>query len=376
MTFSFPYDWSRFPVAWFGANATHWESDEQLSFIGRHALAIFGWQHLITATNWTASVYAQLDQAAILKARFPKLPVYVYAGFGNANGYNAATWEVMESASAGCHGHQPCRKVSEPYTDWFLEAESTIVYSMSACEQMGLGYSNPPTPRCWNPIWNVANAVPWQALEPSASRHSSSFNVYSLSSEPLRGQSARDYFIERVVAPLADAPMIDGVFFDCFNFACTEWAVQTLNDKPVSLRSEMNCSSLPSHLPDACVPVRTDELPSPWNRRAVNIPDCAAHIGGPGCERLRAGTLDLARRVALTLNAKGKVPMFSNVGSFAPPKVPAPFWLDEARLVSALEGTAYQFNYEQARVHRTRPIRPAVVLPAPTPRHRTYLAPG
>ena len=29
----------------------------------------------------------------------------------------------------------------------------------------------------------------------------------------------RDFFIERVVQPLADAPMIDGVFFDCFNYA-------------------------------------------------------------------------------------------------------------------------------------------------------------
>ena len=93
-------------------------------------------------------MYAQLAQAAIVKAKHPTLPVFVYTGFGNADGYNAATWDLIKGASDGCRGHQPCRKVPEPYTDWFLETETVPVYSMSACEQMGLGYSNPPTDRC------------------------------------------------------------------------------------------------------------------------------------------------------------------------------------------------------------------------------------
>ena len=135
----FAYNWSRFPAAWFGANATSFESEAQLDEIGRYSLAIFGWQALITATNWTASIYAQLAQASILKARFPSLPVFVYQGFGNANGYDAPTLEIIRTASDGCRGHQPCRKVAEPYTDWFLETDSTPVYSMSACEQMGMG---------------------------------------------------------------------------------------------------------------------------------------------------------------------------------------------------------------------------------------------
>ena len=83
----------------------------------------------------------------------------------------------------------------------------------------------------------------------------------------------RDFFIQRVIEPLAAAPMIDGVFFDCFNFAY--------------------------------------QLPSPWNRHATNIPNCTA-AGGAGCEALLAGTLDLARRVALALNARGKVPMITD----------------------------------------------------------------
>ena len=98
----FDYDWTRFPAAWFGANATSFENETQLEEIGRYSMAIFGWQHLIFATNWTASVYAQLNQAAIVKARHPKLPTFVYAGFGNADGYNAATFEVIRSASDGC----------------------------------------------------------------------------------------------------------------------------------------------------------------------------------------------------------------------------------------------------------------------------------
>ena len=96
--------------AGFGGNATNFESEEQLEEIGKYSLAILGWQHLIFAvrvldhsqrwphrsvsntpslnrqTNWTASVYKQMEQAAIIKKRFPDLPVYVYTGFGNADG--------------------------------------------------------------------------------------------------------------------------------------------------------------------------------------------------------------------------------------------------------------------------------------------------
>ena len=279
----FPYDWSRFPAAWFGANATSFENATQLDAIGRYSMAVFGWQHLITATNWTAVVYAQLDQAAIVKERHPDLPVFIYTGFGNADGYNAATWEILHTASDGCSGHQPCRAVAEPYRDWVLETDSVPVYSMSACEQMGLGYRDPPTDRCWNAIWNLGN------------------------------ESMRDFFINRIIAPLAQAPFIDGVFFDCFNFAY--------------------------------------DLPSPWSRHATNVPNCT-QAGGAGCEALLAGTLDLARRVALSLNAHGKVPIFSNPASFANPKPHAPFWLDEARLLKALEGTDYLFNYEFVRAEQ------------------------
>lgn len=277
----FPYDWSKFPAAWFGGNATNFESEEQLEEIGRYSLAILGWQHLITETNWTASVYAQMEQAAIIKAKFPKLPVYVYTGFGNADGYNNHTWEVMKGASDGCPGNQPCRITPAPYTDWFLQSSKTPVYSMSACEQMGMGYSHPPTDRCWNPIWNVGNP------------------------------DVRDFYIEKVIAPLAASTDIDGVFFDCFNFAY--------------------------------------DLPNPWNRNAVNIANCSHNHGGPGCDALLDGAVEMAARTAKALNAAGKVPMFSNPASFINGPNPAPIWLNESKLVAALEGTVWQLNYEFMR---------------------------
>ena len=76
-TLPFPYNWSKFPAAWFGANDTHWESAAQIDELGKYSMAIFGWQALITATNWTASIYAQMNQAAIVKDKHPDLPVYV-----------------------------------------------------------------------------------------------------------------------------------------------------------------------------------------------------------------------------------------------------------------------------------------------------------
>ena len=50
--FPFAYNWSKFPTAWFAANATDWESKAQLAEIGRYSMAILGWQHLAAATHW------------------------------------------------------------------------------------------------------------------------------------------------------------------------------------------------------------------------------------------------------------------------------------------------------------------------------------
>ena len=99
-------------------------------------------------------------------------------------------------------------------------------------------------------------------------------------------------------------------------------------------------------------------MPTPWNRKAVNVPGCSATTGGAGCDVLLDGAVELAAGIARALNAgtpKSKVPMFSNPASFVnnggktnPPK-PAPIWLDEAKLVTALSDSSWQINYEFMR---------------------------
>lgn len=59
--------------------------------------------------------------------------------------------------------------------------------------------------------------------------------------------SARTYFVEQLVGPLAAFPAIDGVFFDAFNYGYSIPAVR------------------------------------PWGRPVVNVPNCSA-TGGAGCE--------------------------------------------------------------------------------------------
>lgn len=177
--FPFPYNWSKFPTAWFAANATNWEDEAQLDLIGKYSMAILGWQHLDTPADWTAVVYTQLTQAAIIKARHPDLPVFVYCGYGFAFGLNAGTWPVMESVMKD--------PVGSPYRDFFLQSAHGPVFTHTNCQQ---GHTSPGATNnhCVGYFWNMAN------------------------------ESARDYFITNLVAPLATAPMIDGIFYDAFNY--------------------------------------------------------------------------------------------------------------------------------------------------------------
>ena len=117
-----PYNWSRFPAAWFGANATTWESPEQIATIGQYAMAILGWQHLGLNDNMTAVVYPQNTQMGIIKDAHPSLPVFVYTSFGWAFGMNAAVWPLM----------------SDPqYKDFFLQSTGgTFEFSRTNCYQV------------------------------------------------------------------------------------------------------------------------------------------------------------------------------------------------------------------------------------------------
>merc|ERR1719149_395906 len=98
--------------------------------------------------------------------------------------------------------------------------------------------------------------------------------------------SARDYFVAELVAPLAANPVIDGIFFDAFNYGYD--------------------------IPEV----------HPWNKMTVNVPNCSAAGSAPGtngCDALLDGTIDVAVRTATLLNAHGKVPMYANVGTFERP---------------------------------------------------------
>ena len=122
----FAYNWTRFPSAWFGANKTQWESDEQLAEIGRYSMAVLGWQHLDDPSSWTAVVYAQLAEAGRIKQAHPDLPVFVYAGFGWAMGLNAAVHPLMFGPD------------KDQYTGFFLQAKDGPMYTRTDCQQMGV----------------------------------------------------------------------------------------------------------------------------------------------------------------------------------------------------------------------------------------------
>ena len=268
------YSWERFPAAWFGGNATNWESDDQLAAIGRYSLAILGWQMLITATNWTGSIYAQLAQAAILKRRHPSLPVFVYAGFGSASGFEEWTNRAMYNAS---------------FSGYFMQSTNGAEYSHAGCQQMRA----PTSPRCANFFWNFANA------------------------------SARDYFVSKIVQPLAEAPFIDGVFVDGFDEAYS-------------------------------TPER-----KPWGRPVINVPNCSDQ---GGCELLLSGALDVAVRTTKLLNSHSKVPIFANPAYFHNVGTQR-IWLNETRLVSALQGLSWIRYYEYFRAESALDPSKGALLP-------------
>merc|ERR1712166_436259 len=282
--FPFAYNWSKFPAAWFAANATNWEDQAQLAEIGKYSMAILGWQHLAAATDWNAIVYTQIEQAAIIKKAHPSLPVFVYPGYGFAAGFNNGTWPALESVLKDREG--------SPYRDFFLQGKSKTVETQTYCQQ---GHTSPGATgdHCLSYVWNMANA------------------------------SARDYFVENVVAPLATSDSIDGVFYDGFNWGYI--------------------------------------LPAPWGTQTVNIPNCTNSgtvnpppvesqegVAGFGCDALVVGAIDVAVRTAELLNKHGKVPIYSNPASFSrPPKTP--IWMNESRLVDALAGSSWMANYEFMR---------------------------
>jgi len=106
--------------------------------------------------------------------------------------------------------------------------------------------------------------------------------------------------------------MIDGVFYDAFNYGYD--------------------------IPEV----------HPFNLHTVNVPGCDFPTFGAGCNALITGTIDVAVRTAKLLNAHNKVPMYANVGTFLKPSKQK-IWMNESALADALEGTQWMAYYEGAR---------------------------
>lgn len=86
-----PYDWARFPAFWFGADPNHLENMSQLTAISRYSLALFGWQHLQLASNYSDLLRAQVDQARRVKAALPSLPTFIYMSVADTQPFYAAS---------------------------------------------------------------------------------------------------------------------------------------------------------------------------------------------------------------------------------------------------------------------------------------------
>ena len=166
------YDWNSFPAAWFGANSTGWETEAQLEQLGRYQMAAFGFFDLLTMNNYTHEGAALIEQAAVVKKRHPNVTVGIYID----NLRFEPFYDGMKVA------------VDDPqYRDMFLLNKSSPSHapleSETYCVQM-VPKIGARDPRCLAPFWNWFN------------------------------ETAVDFFLDRVLAPLVAQEGFDVVFFD------------------------------------------------------------------------------------------------------------------------------------------------------------------
>ena len=134
------------------------------------------------------------------------------------------------------------------------------------------------------------------------------------------------------MAPLAEAPSIDGVFFDAVNYGYDIPEV-IVSIAMVSVRGSAveydgykmggwvdglvgrwtGFVSIPCHPihPSILLPYLSEVRP--WGKPVLNVPNCSTPVaqggavGWGGCEALLNGTLDVLRRTTQLLNSRGKV---------------------------------------------------------------------
>ena len=166
------YSYDSFPAAWFGANSTGWETEAQLEQLGRYHMVAFGFFDLLTKNNYTHEGAALIEQSRIVKRRHPNVTVGIYID----NLRFEPFYDGMKVA------------VDDPqYRDMFLLNKSSPTHapleSETYCVQM-VPKIGARDPRCLAPFWNWFN------------------------------ETAVDFFLDKVLAPIVAQPGYDVVFFD------------------------------------------------------------------------------------------------------------------------------------------------------------------
>ena len=134
--------------------------------IGRYQLALFGWQTMLVADNFTDELRDIVQQARMVKQAQPQLPVVVYIDNLRAEPFYASVLRIM---------HDP------QYRDFFLRDQAGFIPATTYCRQM----QRPATaPYCLSYYWNWFN------------------------------DSAIDYYLHSVVQPIVAQSGFDGIFFD------------------------------------------------------------------------------------------------------------------------------------------------------------------
>jgi len=173
------YNSFAFPSGWFGANSSGLENKDQLDAISRYSFATFGWQQCLSQINYTNEAKCLVEQARVVKERYPDLPVAIYLDGVLAEPFQMAVQAAMFGPAASI------------YQDYFLRDETGAPLTCNTfCRQMpGMSHTDP---RClaWYFNWFNESAVQW--------------------------------YIDQYVMPIANQSGFDAVFFD----GCDEWIKQ------------------------------------------------------------------------------------------------------------------------------------------------------
>ena len=106
---------------------------------------------------------------------------------------------------------------NKQYSDFFLQSTNGPEFSRTNCYQMHTSDKH-----CVGYFWNACrirdtNWHPHPHTHNSSSRRQSC-RLNRAHVWQFANASAREYFVEHIVSPLALAPGIDGVFYDAFNY--------------------------------------------------------------------------------------------------------------------------------------------------------------